>query len=146
MEQTRAYENKVKTLKQTLSTFKQALGIKMAGAEATLEDTIKSGQAQKFEVCVELFWKTIKKFMYEIHGIEAVSPKMVMKGLFRLGYADEAQYEILLEMINDRNRLSHIYNVTHFQAIHERLPEYHQLMSNVLKSIYPDAKVVSPTE
>ena len=135
MEQTRAYENKVKTLKQTLGTFKQALGIKMAGAEATLEDTIKSGQAQKFEVCVELFWKTIKKFMYEIHGVEAVSPKMVMKGLFRLGYADEAQYEILLEMINDRNRLSHIYNATHFQAIHERLPEYHQLMSNVLKSI-----------
>ena len=96
------------------------------------QDTIKSGQVQKFEVCVELFWKTMKKFLYEIHGIEAISPKIVMKQLYRIKYTNEKKYETLIEMINDRNRLSHIYNENQFNEIYCRLTEYLYLMKRIV--------------
>jgi len=135
MEQTKGYENKLNSLKQALSSFKQAIDIDTSILGEIEKDTIKSGQAQKFEVCVELFWKTIKKFLYEIHGIESVSPKIVMKQLYRSKYVDERSYERLVEMINDRNRLSHVYNEAQFNEIHRRLLEYQNMMSEIANGI-----------
>ncbi len=38
-------------------------------------------------------------------------------------------------MINDRNRLSHIYNQKQFNEIYGRLSEYLKLMNHVIQSI-----------
>ncbi len=135
MEQTRKYENKLISLRKTLNTFEKSIMIDKAFFGDIEQDTIKSGQVQKFEVSVELFWKTIKKFFYEIHGIEAVSPKMVMKQLYRTKYINENDYERLVEMINDRNRMSHVYNEDQFNAIYGRLREYLQLMQKTMSEI-----------
>ncbi len=140
MEQAKDYENKIKTLKQTLTTLQQALDIDISGFEGIALDTIRSGQVQKFEVGFELFWKTTKKFLYEIHGIESVSPKMVMKQLYRSKYVDEKKYEKLIEMVNDRNRLSHVYNETQFNEIYKRITEYHGLIINIGNEIDLSAK------
>ena len=99
-----------------------------------LANTIKSGQVQKFEVCSELFWKTAKHFLWEIHGLESFSPKMAIKGLYRTQYIDEQGYEKLLAMINDRNRLSHIYSEEQFNEIYMNLPDYLHLMKSVVEA------------
>ena len=135
MEQTRKYENKLISLRKTLNTFENSMMIDKAPFGSIEQDTIKSGQVQKFEVSVELFWKTIKKFLYEIHGVEAVSPKMVIKQLYRTKYINEKNYESLIEMINDRNRMSHVYNEDQFNAIYDRLQEYLQLMQKTMGTI-----------
>lgn len=137
MEQTKGYENKLSALLSAVMSFQQAMAIDLAGHGDIERDTIKSGQAQKFEVCVELFWKTVKKFLYEIHGIESVSPKMVMKQLYRSEYVNEDGYETLIEMVNDRNRLSHIYNDAQFNRIYGRLPAYLHLMNGIMTKIHP---------
>jgi len=135
MEQTRQYQNKLSSLQKAVTTFEKSMMIDTASFSDIEQDTIKSGQIQKFEVSVELFWKTIKKFLYEIHGIEAVSPKMVIKQLYRTNYIDEKNYEGLIEMINDRNRMSHVYNEDQFAAIYCRLPEYLLLMKQTMDGI-----------
>lgn len=135
MEQTKGYEKKLISLKQALNTFEKSTMIDDAIFSDIEQDTIKSGQVQKFEMCVELFWKTTKKFLYEIHGIEAISPKMVMKELYRTKYTNEKDYETLIEMINDRNRLSHIYNENQFNEIYCRLTEYLYLMKGIVSKI-----------
>ena len=135
MEQTRGYEKRLILLDQTLDSFEKAMAINASRLGNIEQDTIKSGQVQKFEVCVELFWKTIKKFLYEIHGVESISPKMAMKQLYRTQYASEKNYEILIEMINDRNRLSHIYNEEQFNEIYCRISEYLQLMRLIVNEM-----------
>jgi len=135
MEQTRKYENKLISLEKALNTFEKSMMIDKAPFSDIEQDTIKSGQAQKFEVSVELFWKTIKKFLYEMHGVEAVSPKMVIKQLYRTKYINEKNFESLIEMINDRNRMSHVYNENQFNAIYGRLTEYLQLMQQTMGGI-----------
>ena len=57
MEQTKGYEKKLSSLEQTLNTFEKSLKIDSSVFNYIEQDTIKSGQIQKFEVCVELFWK-----------------------------------------------------------------------------------------
>ncbi len=82
MEQTRKFEHRLNSLKKAISTFNVSLGVDLSRYEGIELDTFKSGQIQKFEVCVELFWKTMKSFLFEIHGINAVSPKMTLKELY----------------------------------------------------------------
>lgn len=73
--------------------------------------------------------------VYEIHGVEAVSPKMVIKQLYRTEYVNEKDYETLTEMINDRNRMSHVYNEEQFDTIYCRLSEYLHLMLTTVGKI-----------
>lgn len=135
MEQSTVYEKKVDSLMQAIKSFKNALDIDLSGFGGIEIDTIKSGQVQKFEVCVELLWKTIRKFLYDVHGIESISPKMTMKHLYNSNYADETAYEMLLEMINDRNRLSHVYDEAQFSEIYLKLPEYYILIKSIMGKI-----------
>jgi nucleotidyltransferase substrate binding protein (TIGR01987 family) len=135
MEQSQDIEKRLRALRKAIESFKLSIGIDTSRFGAVELDTVRSGQAQKFEVCVELFWKTMKRFIYDIHGEEAVSPKMVMKQLYRLQYIEAPDYEILIEMINDRNRLSHVYNEVQFNAIHRRLPQYLDLMETVVRLV-----------
>jgi len=71
----------------------------------------------------------------EIHGVESVSPKMAMKQLYRIQYANEKNYETLIEMINDRNRLSHVYNEEQFNEIYSRITEYLKLMQVIVNEV-----------
>lgn len=137
MEQTSGYENKLVRLKKALDGFEKSLALDKSSFNEIENDTIRSGQVQKFEVSVELFWKTFKQFLFEIHGVEAVSPKTVIKQMYLIKYVNEKEYESLMEMINDRNRMSHIYNEELFELIHSRLGRYLQLMRKALEEIGP---------
>ena len=131
MEQANCYEKKLNTLAQTLDSFRKSMAIDASKFAAIEADTIKSGQVQKFEICVELFWKTTKKYLYDIHGLEAISPKMAMKLLHQTQYVQAEDYETLIEMVNDRNRLSHVYNEDQFNEVYAQLFKYLGLMQKV---------------
>ena len=46
----------------SLNTFEKSLQLDMTKYKGVELDTIKNGQIQKFEYCIELCWKTIKFF------------------------------------------------------------------------------------
>ena len=135
MEQSTGYEKKLITLKLALESFEKAMSVDLSGLGDIEKDTMKNGQIQKFEISIELFWKTMKKFLHDIHGIETVSPKMTIKQLYMTKYTDEKNYETLLGMINDRNRMSHIYSEEQFSEIYNRLSEYLSLMQRTVTKI-----------
>jgi len=47
-----------------------------------------------------------------------------MKEFFLAGYINEENYKLLFSMIDDRNRLSHIYNKVEFDEIYVKLKDY----------------------
>lgn len=135
MEQPDILELKLHSLDQALRRLEMALQINDAEFAGIEQETIQCGKIQKFEVCVELFWKATKKFLYGIHGIDAVSPKMVIRQLYQTRYIDESSYELLIAMVNDRNRLSHVYDEVGFQEIYQRLSAYLDAMRLVLRKV-----------
>jgi len=119
----------------TLQTFEQALQLDLTRYKDIELDTLKSGQIQKFEYCVELCWKTIKIFLDVTHGINTVSPKSAVKEFFRIELISESEYELLNQMLDDKNRLSHIYNEMYFDEIYVNLNDYLILMKKVADKI-----------
>lgn len=115
----------------SLDTFERSLQLKMAKYQGVELDTIKNGQIQKLEYCIELCWKTIKVFLTTIHGVDAVSPKSTIKEFYRVSLVNEKEYELLNEMLDDRNRLSHIYNELFFEDIYLKLNDYLVVMKKV---------------
>jgi len=77
-------------------------------------------------------WKTLKVYLWEVNGIDSKSPKSVIKDFYNLDFLSVDEYETIMEMLDDRNRLSHIYNNEQFEEIYNRvistLPIYRKVL------------------
>jgi hypothetical protein len=95
----------------------------------TLEtDWIKNGQIQKFEFCTELFWKTAKIYLFSIEE-KIYTPKLTVKTLFQYQLISEDLYLGLMHCINDRNLLSHVYQIEIFNSIQLNLLAHFKSLS-----------------
>ena len=105
-----------------------------------LIEGLQNGQAQKFEYTLELAWKAVRDFLKRQEGVDEASPKKVVKAFYLAGYLPEDDYVELLQAVDDRNKLSHIYEKREFDLIVARLPAYAQLLQRVLATIRPAAQ------
>ena len=81
--------------------------------------TLKDGVIQRFEFTLELSWKTLKHFLNN-EGVEAATtPKSTVKEAFKLDVLKNI--DSWLEMLDDRNLTSHIYNQAIAEEIYERI-------------------------
>ncbi|HOJ86453.1 MAG TPA: HI0074 family nucleotidyltransferase substrate-binding subunit [Elusimicrobiales bacterium] len=90
--------------------------------EATIkakDDLDRDGVIQRFEFTTELLWKTLK-IVLEYQSIDASQgPKYVVKQAFKFGYIPDD--EIILDILNDRNQTSHIYEEKTAEEIYTRI-------------------------
>ncbi|MFT4858042.1 MAG: nucleotidyltransferase substrate binding protein (TIGR01987 family) [Algoriphagus sp.] len=105
--------------KQRLDNFSKAVKLLQEVQSLdlnSLSQLEKERIIQRFEYTLELGWKTLKDKM-EFDGllIDRISPKVVIKEAFQAKYID--QIDLWLEMINDRNLLSHSYDLKTFEAV-----------------------------
>ncbi|OAG26931.1 nucleotidyltransferase substrate binding protein [Thermodesulfatator autotrophicus] len=98
-------------LEQAFARLKEAL-------PKVKDDLDRDGVIQRFEFTVELFWKTLK-IILAYQGIECASPRRCIKEAFRAGLIDDD--EIVLDMLEDRNRSSHIYDESTAEEIFMRI-------------------------
>ena len=100
-----------------------------------LIDAIKNGQAQKLELTTELCWKAIKVVLSTVDGIDEVSPKKVVKAFFIAGHITEQDYLGIMQAIDDRNQLSHVYDENVFNAILDRLQAHATMFEALAKKL-----------
>ena len=84
-------------------------------AEGELE---KDGTIQRFEFTVELLWKTFK-IVLQYNGIDCSSPRNCVKEAFKSGLLEDD--EVILDMLEDRNKSSHIYDEQVSEEIFQRV-------------------------
>ena len=77
------------------------------GADRAKDELEEDGVIQRFEFTFELFWKALKIFLQE-KGILARTPRDVFKEAFRLEWLEDE--EVFLNMLEDRNKTSHVYD------------------------------------
>ncbi len=85
-----------------------------------VDDLDRDGVIQRFEFTVELLWKTLKVVL-EYHKVECHSPRDCVKKAFRHALVDDD--ELLLDMLDDRNRSSHIYDEKTSREIFDRVKD-----------------------
>ena len=65
---------------------------------------------QRFEYTCEAVWKAAQRYLLEVEGISAGSPKASIRACREVGLLSDDQAAIGLEMIDDRNLTVHTYN------------------------------------
>jgi len=89
-------------------------------------DIVRDAAIQRFEFSFELFWKALKA-RAESEGLRVVSPRESLRVAFQLGLLDDD--ELVFQMLEDRNRTSHLYNAAMAEDVFSRIPAYHALMT-----------------
>ncbi len=120
-------------VKQSLDSLGKAL--------LRLEEAIKithpnpliiDGTIQRFEFVIELYWKTLKRLL-AAEGIEANTPKDALKQAFQIKWlTDETAW---LQMLNDRNETSHIYNEATALRIYNDIKQNYKELAAVYQKL-----------
>lgn len=85
------------------------LGEPVARGLAQLSDLEKEGTVQRFEVAVELAWKTLKDYLeYEGRQVDLATPRQVLKEAYAARILPDGQ--VWIDMLDHRNLLSHTYD------------------------------------
>lgn len=104
--------------------------------EALKEDLSKGsiiidGVIQRFEFTFELAWKTLKAVL-EFQGVEASTPRAAVKEGFQAKIL--ADGDGWIDMLEDRNKTSHIYNEKQAKIIYEKIKKKHRALLSQLAS------------
>lgn len=129
------FTRKLKDLEAALSNLRDSLTLEPALFPDLVADNIKSGQIQKFEFTVELLWKTVQVFLFEVDGVDVNTPKSVAKEFVEAGHCDYETYELFIRAINDRNQLSHIYRQEMAESIWQHLSEYVCMVEQIVRTM-----------
>ncbi|HEY84452.1 MAG TPA: nucleotidyltransferase [Chloroflexi bacterium] len=98
--------------------------------ERTQDDLDQDGVIHRFEFTFELLWKTTKIFL-QYEGFHCAGPRSCIKEGARTGLLLKG--ELLLDMLNDRNKTTHVYDQDTAQEIFERIKR--QYLSSIAANI-----------
>ena len=106
----------------------------IADYEKTLLESVRDGAIQRFELCTELAWKTVREYLIEEGYADINSPKSVMKTAFADGIiADEGGW---LEILESRNITSHVYDEKTAAEVFENIKQvYAPLFKTLVKRL-----------
>lgn len=93
---------------------------------------MRDSAIQRFEFTFELVWKTLKAHLEEKGAREIYLPRDVLKEAFRAGLIDDEKW---LDMLDTRNATSHMYNEAMADNVYEKLPQYVDLIRELLKKL-----------
>ena len=101
-----------------IKNFEKALNRLEEGIKEAKNDLDKDGVIQRFEFTMEVLWKALRAILL-YQGIECYSPRSCIKEAFKANIIDDD--EIILDMLEDRNISSHVYDEERSNQIFERI-------------------------
>jgi nucleotidyltransferase substrate binding protein (TIGR01987 family) len=133
MELAERYRTGLIEFEKAFRGFEQGLSIDISQYTAIEADYIRNGWIQKFEYCTELAWKLSKVLLEWKNGQLINAPKNIYRELYLNHHISEALSIALIETINDRNKLSHVYKEEVFDLVLQFLPKHIQTFLALLE-------------
>lgn len=116
----------LKRAEQALKSLQDVLQIN------DVTDIERDAAIQRFEYTFESLWKAAHHYLREQEGIDAASPKSVIRSCREVGLLDTAEAALALAMTDDRNLTSHTYDRDLAQEIYSRLHGHFAMMEKWL--------------
>lgn len=123
--------------KQRFENFSKALKqLQTACEQNSYNDLELAGLVQTFMFTYELGWKVLKDLLY-YEGYELNTPRAVIRQSFEASYLDETDTECFLEALENRNRLSHIYDNAIAEEVKTLIKEkFHPMLHNLHQTLW----------
>ncbi len=92
---------------------------------------------QRFEYCTDLFWKVLKFYLEDIEkvAVGVASPRGVIRAAVTARVIIEAEGQQCMEMIESRNKTSHIYHEEIAHDIAQDIPAFYSLIKTILDKV-----------
>ncbi len=114
-------EDGIYNFRRALERFREALARKEALEQEGFGDIFLDLAVKRFEFTYEMSWKAVRRCL-DFLGIEAKYPRACFKEAYALGLLTNES--VWLEMIEQRNLTSHVYNQDEVVGILVRLDEF----------------------
>lgn len=105
-------------LEYSIKKLKDAYKKLDEGIKQAKDELDKDGVIQRFEFTFELLWKALKIYL-EYQGIIVRTPRESFMEAFRINIINDEK--IFLDMLEDRNNTSHIYDKKTSEKIFNRI-------------------------
>lgn len=109
-------------------------------AKNEITEVERDALIKRFEFSFELLWKCAKAYLYEIEGIDAASPKKVIRASREAGLLDEEETRQALLMVDDRNLTTHTYDEEFADDLAHRIGMYDRLLGVWLHRMQEELK------
>ena len=83
-------------------------------------DIVRDSAIQRFEFTYDIFWKMLKSFLEEKHGVHCVSPKTCF---MEAGTKGVLSSEVWIKITDLRNQTVHTYDEKIAKSVYQKLPE-----------------------
>ena len=121
------------SMKKRFNGAEKALGKLHEGViKDSLTEMERDGLIQRFEFAFEIMWKCGKDYLLDREGLEAASPKKVIRLLREVGLFSDEEAEQALQMADDRNLTAHTYDEKMAVELAKRIVEHEKLLSEWL--------------
>jgi len=147
---------KLAQMDQMLYTLEQAITIsahkrKSIHTEEFSEEALtmfRDSIIQRLEYCVDHFWKLLKTYLEEAHGLTITEngPKPIARIAALNGLINEAESSTLIKMIQERNKTSHLYKEEIANEIARFAPQGLLFMQTVLKRLQTKQALLDSNE
>ena len=139
-----AITQKIKTFLEALATLEE--GVKLFYEYNDLFDkeptekneqllrSMRDSMIQRFEYCTDLFWKITKIYLEDVEKVvlSVNSPRGVLREAVKTKILSETEGDICIDMVESRNKTSHIYHEITAEEIAHEVPGYYSLMKEVV--------------
>lgn len=121
-------KERIKQTEKALNAFNEIL-------REPYSKIVRDAAIQRFEFTLETLWKLAQRYILLQNGIDAGSPKTVIRGCFQAALINEEQTELLLTAIDDRNLTAHTYNEKLAEMIYKNLFKYQPVFAVLFQKI-----------
>ena len=114
--------------KRMAAAWRALARLREATSKESLSDIERDGMIRRFGLSFDLLWKCGKEYLRDHEGLEAASPKKVIRLLREVGLFDMAETEQFLLMADDRNMTARTYDEELAKKMEVRIRRYEELM------------------
>jgi len=122
-------EEKIRQFDQALLTLEEMM------AEKEKSVIVRDAAIQRFEYTVETYWKALKVYLFETQGVDASTPKAVVRAAGSADMLAPEDVALALRMIDDRNKTSHLYKRSLADELFAKLLTYTQHMRDACEKL-----------
>ena len=125
------FKKKLLSFDKTLQSFKEIHSVYMKKPDQKVS---QMALIKSFELAFELSWKSLQSFFKSQGYVEVKSPKGIIKEAFNRDVVTKGQ--LWIDMLDARNRLSHIYDESMFKEIIKKISKrYIQEIENLYQKL-----------
>ncbi len=81
---------------------------------------VRDSAIKRFEMCMELAWKTLQQFLALENNVQCASPRKCFQAAFKAEVISDDPF--LIEMLDMRNLAAHTYKEALAQQLYAKLP------------------------